>query len=131
MLWLHFIYTVLLYSQMFAATFSMDYFTIIANLEFTEIPIKHYCCISQINCGSNCDTDEGCLAFNYNRGTNACRLLNRDLFNQTTWPEFVSNVEWAIYVKQRPRGRTTFFSLNSFIYLRSSLPIFTPVKHSQ
>jgi len=91
MLWLHFIYTVLLYSQMFAATFSMAYFTMIANLEFTEIPIKHYCCISQINCGSNCDTDEGCLAFNYNRGTNACRLFNCDLFNQIAWPEFVLN----------------------------------------
>jgi len=104
MLWLHLIYTLLMYSKMCAATFSMNSFMKIANLEFTQIPIHLFCGISVINCASKCDTDVGCLAFNYNRGTRTCRLMSFNPFDMTVWPDLAYSDEWDTYTNQEPSG---------------------------
>jgi len=106
MRWLHLIYYFMLYLEKALPLYSTAYFTMIANLEFTVIPMQHFCGISAINCASECNTDVGCSAFNYNHGTRICRLLRFDLFNQTAWPDFAQNEEWTVYLKQTPHGNT-------------------------
>jgi len=103
---LYFIYSLFLYLEKCAAFVSMADFTKIASLEFKQIPINQFCGISVMNCAGKCDTDIGCLAFNYNRGTRTCRLLSFDFFNQTAWPEFAQNEEWVVYLKQISHGKT-------------------------
>ena len=93
-----------MYSKMCAATVSMNSFMKIANLEFNQIPINQFCGITAINCASKCDTDVGCLAFNYNRGTRTCRLMSFNPFNMTAWPGLAYNAEWDAYTNQTPSG---------------------------
>jgi len=116
MRWLHLIYSLLLYSEKCAASFSMSYFMDIANLEFNQIPMHHFCGISVINCAGKCDMDVACLAFNYNRGTRTCRLVNFDLFNQTAWPEFAQNEEWTVYLKLTSHGKILDIRTYNYIF---------------
>jgi len=65
MRWLLLVY-LSLYSEQCLAIYSMVFFTKIANIEFTRIPICKSHGISVIICASKCNMDERCSAFNYN-----------------------------------------------------------------
>ena len=96
----------MLFREKCAAIYTQAEFMKFSNVYFKQTSIQDYCGISVINCASKCDTDVGCLAFNYNRGTRACRLLGVELLNQIAWPGFENNEEWTIYVK--PLGKASY-----------------------